>query len=246
MGPAATVLLGVAVLAGAGTQRLTGLGFALVASPFLVVVAGPRHGVILANLLSLATNLVVLIMLRRQVNVRRALLLAVPAVCAVPLGAWLAGRLRVAVLELLIGLLVVAALLVVTVARRVRLPEGPAGAVAAGAASGLMNVTAGVGGPAISLYALSTTWDHAEFVASIQLYFALVNGASILAKGGTPGLGLAQVVVCVAALALGTVAGQWLTSRVPADRARQAVLVLAYAGGLTAAARGAVALLSGS
>src|SRR5660398_269749 len=60
------------VVAGAGTQRVTGLGFALVSSPLLVLVAGPFNGVLLANVLSLTVNLVVLAMTWREVEVLRA------------------------------------------------------------------------------------------------------------------------------------------------------------------------------
>ena len=49
-----------------------------------------------------------------------------------------------------------------------------------------MNVTAGVGGPAITLYAVSTGWEHRRFVGSIQLYFAVLNLGSIAAKGFPP------------------------------------------------------------
>lgn len=241
MGIASVALLVAAVLAGASMQRLTGLGFALVSSPFLVIVAGPHDGVVLANLLSLATNLIVLVQLRGEVNVRRALTLAVPAMCAVPLGAWVAGRLSTPVLEIGIGTVVLLALVVVTALRRVRLPSGPAGTVSAGAASGFMNVTAGVGGPAITLYVVSTGWEHSEFVASIQLYFALVNATSLAAKGFSTGIGVAGLGICAAALIGGALIGKWLTYRVSPDRARQVVLVLAYAGGAAAVVKGVLA-----
>lgn len=108
--------------------------------------------------------------------------------CAVPIGAWVAGRLSPPVLEIGIGTIVLLALVLVTAVRRVRLPSGPIGTLSAGAASGFMNVTAGVGGPAITLYVVSTQWEHVEFVASIQLYFALVNATSLAAKGVSVGI----------------------------------------------------------
>ncbi len=241
MGIASLALLGIAIVAGASMQRLTGLGFALVSSPFLVIVAGPHDGVVLANLLSLATNLIVLVQLRRQVNVRRALTLAVPAMCAVPLGAWVAGRLSTPVLEIGIGAVVLLALVVLTGVRGARLPSGPVGTVGAGGASGFMNVTAGVGGPAITLYVVSTGWEHGEFVASIQLYFALVNATSLAAKGVSTGIGVGGLITCAAALAGGALIGKWLTYRVSPARARQVVLGLAYVGAAAALAKGVLA-----
>ena len=233
----ALTLLAVAVLAGSATQRITGLGFALVASPFLVLIASPREGVLLANLLSLVTNLVVLTMVWRRVDVRRALMLAVPAVIVVPLGAWVAGLVPVRALYLGIGTLVLLALAATVAGRRLHLRPGPVTTGLAGAASGFMNVTAGVGGPAITIYAVATRWEHESFVATVQLYFAILNAASLIAKGGLPHLGPAPLLVALLALAVGTVAGQLLSRKVPARRARQAVLVMAAAGAVATVAK---------
>ena len=48
---AAVISLAAAVFVGASTQRISGMGFALVASPFLVIVLGPHAGITLVNLL---------------------------------------------------------------------------------------------------------------------------------------------------------------------------------------------------
>ena len=47
---AGSVLMILTVFVGAMSQRLTGMGFALIASPFLVVLMGPIGGVTTANL----------------------------------------------------------------------------------------------------------------------------------------------------------------------------------------------------
>ena len=44
-----TVLVIAAVLIGSSMQRITGMGFALVAAPFLVLLLGPIDGVIVVN-----------------------------------------------------------------------------------------------------------------------------------------------------------------------------------------------------
>lgn len=230
-------LLGAGVFAGAATQRLTGLGFALVSSPLLVLVAGPFDGVLLANALSLVVNLVVLSLTWRHVELRRTLLLAVPALALVPVGAWVAARTRPPVLLVAIGLLVLVALTALLVSRRARVLSGTAGAVSAGALSGFMNVTAGVGGPAMTLYAVGSDWAHAGFVASMQLYFALLNTGSLVLKG-LPSVPAGQLVVALLALAVGVVAGQVLTAHVDPARARTAVLVLAFGGAAATVVKG--------
>ena len=238
MNAGALILMAVAVVTGAATQRVTGLGFALVASPFLVLIASPHQGVLLANLLSLLTNLVMLALLWRAVNLRRALSLAVPALLLVPVGAWVATAVPARLLYVGVGALVLIALAVTVVSRRIQLAPSTAATAAAGAASGFMNVTAGVGGPAITVYAIATRWEQTEFVATVQLYFALLNAGSLIAKGGLPALSLPTILVGIAALGVGAAIGHRLTSRLSPARARQAVLVLATFGGLATLVKG--------
>ncbi|GAA0941764.1 TSUP family transporter [Pseudonocardia zijingensis] len=235
------VLLGAAVLVGAGTQRISGLGFSLVSAPFLVLLLGPFTGVLLANTLSLATNVIVLGQTWRAVDVRKAVLLALPAVVAVVPGAWVVRALPAPLLALTTGGLVLVALLAVLATERARVLHGTAGAVVAGAASGFMNVTAGVGGPAIGLYGLSTAWTGRSFVATLQLYFLLLNGASVAAKGW-PALTPATWVVAVGSLAAGAVSGHHLARHVSAERARVLVAGLAVLGSAAIVAQALVEL----
>lgn len=216
------------VLLAAATQRITGLGFALVSAPLLVLTSGPVSGVLLANLLSLVTNLV-LAQTWRDVDFRRVLLLGIPALCLIPVGQIVAKQLPPAALMLGIGALVLAALGAVRWLRRTTVFTGPGGAIAAGALSGFMNVTAGVGGPAVTLYAIGTRWAHTSFVGSMQLYFAMINTGSILAKG-LPQVGTITLAGAFAALAIGLAVGQVLTRHISAERARTAVLVMAIMG----------------
>lgn len=241
LGPAGLVLLALAVVAGAGTQRLTGLGLALVSSPFLVLLVGPFMGVLLANALSLVANLLVLAQTWRTADVRKALLLAVPGLLAVLPGAWVVRNLPAPVLSIAVGGLVLVALVVVLVSERARILRGTGGAVVAGATSGFMAVTAGVGGPAISVYAVSTGWAQASFVPTAQLYFATVNAASLAAKGW-PDLSRSTWAVAAAALVVGIVVGQRLSQVVTPDQARRLVVVLAVLGSAATVVKGVVDL----
>jgi uncharacterized membrane protein YfcA len=227
----------------AATQRVTGLGFALVSAPLLVLATGPVQGVLLANVLSLTTNLLVMAQTWRDIEIGRVLLLAIPALCLVPIGRQVALHTPAAPLMIGIGLLVAIALLAVPRLRSTRIFTGRPGAIAAGGLSGFMNVTAGVGGPAITLYAVGTAWEHTAFVASMQLYFAIVNMGSIAAKG-LPNLATADAVIIFAALAVALFAGHFGARHIPTHRARQAVFALALGGALATVAKGTLLLLS--
>ncbi|MDQ6896035.1 MAG: TSUP family transporter [Actinomycetota bacterium] len=232
------VVLPLGVLVGALTQRITGVGFALVAAPLLVLVGGPFQGILLANLLGSIVAAVVLLSSWRDVDWRKAVLLGIPALIAVPIGAWVARTLPPAPLLVLVGLLVVIALTAVLLSERARVLRGPGGAVAAGAASGFMNVTAGVGGPAIVLYAVSTAWEHRRFLATFQAYTVVVSVASMLAKGGLPLVSSAQLLLCLAGLAAGLAGGQVLSGRVDHESARRLAIGLALVSAVATVLKG--------
>lgn len=80
MSSSAVTLLGVsaAVFLGAATQRITGVGFALVASPFIVLILGGFEGVLVVNLLGTIASTLIYLQVRRDADLRRAGVLALP------------------------------------------------------------------------------------------------------------------------------------------------------------------------
>jgi uncharacterized membrane protein YfcA len=231
------LLLGGIVLLGSSVQWLTGMGFALVAVPALVLVLGPAEGVVLANCAAGAISVVGLAGGWRQVRLKAMAPLVAASACTVPLGSWVARRLPEPVLLASMGALVSVA--VVVVMRGVRMPSlcGGRGAVAAGAAGGFMNSAAGVGGPPVSLYAVNAGWTVREFVPNAQFYGVVVNAISVAANG-VPRLGASVWALSVAAMAVGAGIGKVLAERVPEERARMLVLLLALGGGLSTLGKG--------
>lgn len=251
---AALVALAAAVVLGAATQRVTGLGFSLVASPFVVLLLGPYTGVLLINSVGVVMCGLLALQLRREVDLRHALLLAVPGIVAVLPGAWLARHAPAAVLQVAVGACIVIALLaLVAVDRRAGLgaaslgaasvsPRSRTSAISAGAASGLMNAIAGVGGPAVTVYAVATRWQQRSFAATAQLFFMMVSTASIMAKG-LPTLPVEGWFVAAGGLGIGLLVGHAVHARVTVATARRAVVVVALVGGVLALVKGLIDLL---
>ena len=232
------LFLPLGVVAGALTQRVTGIGFALVCAPLLVLVAGPFEGVVLSNLLGLTVSVVVFVTHWRDTEWKKGLLLAVPALVAIPFGAYVAKNVPPAPLMVIIGLLVIIALGAVVLSERARVLRGRGGAVVAGASSGFMNVTAGVGGPAIVLYAVSTAWEHRKFVATFQFYSIFTNLGSLAAKGGLPHATPVALAVSFGALAVGLVGGEILSRHVDHELARRLAIGLALGGAVFTVIKG--------
>lgn len=108
----AALVVGLVLVVGAAAQRVTGLGFAVVAAPVLVLLVGPAPGVVLVNVLGALVALLVLLRVRRDVEPRRLLPVTLAALVGVPGGLALAGAVPSAWLELVLGVLVLAALAV--------------------------------------------------------------------------------------------------------------------------------------
>ncbi|GGN75017.1 membrane protein [Streptomyces albiflavescens] len=231
------LLLGVIVLVGSCVQWLTGMGFALVAVPALVLLLGPAEGVVLANCAAGAISVVGLAGGWRRVRPRAMVPLCVAAGCTVPAGAWLARRLPEPVLLVLMGALVTVAVALVMRGARVPALRGTKGAVAAGAAGGFMNSAAGVGGPPVSLYAVNAGWTVREFVPNAQFYGVVVNAFSVAANG-VPHLDGPVWALAVTGMAAGAAVGRVLAQRVPEKGARLLVLLLALTGGVTTLGKG--------
>ncbi|GHD86801.1 sulfite exporter TauE/SafE family protein [Streptomyces naganishii] len=236
-GGTAQLLLASIVTVGACVQWLTGMGFALAAVPALVLLLGPLQGVALANCAAGAISAAGLVGGWRRVRLTAMVPLVVASACTVPAGRWVAAQLPQAVLLVGMGLLVTLAVLLVMRGLRVSALAGSKGAVAAGAAGGFMNASAGLGGPPLSIYAMNADWTVHEFVPNAQFYGVVVNAFSIGANG-VPQLGSTGWATAVVAMLVGAVLGKALAQRVPERRARQLVLLLALAGGVSSLAKG--------
>lgn len=243
-------LVVVSVLIGAFAQRITGMGFALVVSPALVIILGPFDGVLVVNLCGVLSSLLIIPRVWKHIEWRTFLWLAVPAIIAIVPGSLLAAKLGGPELQLGVGLLVIVALTVSLLVTRAEhtLPRRPS-AIVAGAASGFMNTAAGVGGPALSVYAVLTRWPQAQFAATLQPYFVVIGTVSLVTKlffsgGAWPELDAASWLAVIIALLAGLGLGELLHTRVSHRAARSAVIVIAYLGGAAAMIDGALKLLA--
>ncbi|SCK20590.1 hypothetical protein H181DRAFT_01505 [Streptomyces sp. WMMB 714] len=230
-------LLGGVVLLGSSVQRMSGIGFGLLASPALVLLMGPVDGVALVNCAGVVIGVAGLATTWRQVRLRTMVPLVAAAAVTVPLGAWFALRLPEPVLLTVLGGLITGAVLLVVLGARVRALHGTGGAVAAGAASGFMNSAAGTGGPALSLYAVNAGWSAREFVPNAQFYGLCVNLLSALAKG-VPHLARPAWLLVALTMGAGILLGSALAARTPENGARRLILGLALAGGVATLAKG--------
>lgn len=215
------------VLLGAVAQSATRMGFSLLAAPALVLYLGPHQGV--AATLALATLSSLLPLLRdgRHARPGEVVRLLVPTLLCTPLIALALRGVNTHWLAPAAGAGVVVAVGLLGSGVRWDWLRRPAGALAAGAASALLNVIGGVGGPPIGLYAANADWGPATTRGNLYGLFVVQNIVTALAVGVVlPGAAE------LAALVLGTAGGMLLGPRMPSKVLRNAVLAMSLLGGI--------------
>jgi uncharacterized protein len=225
-------LAAVAAFAGAAVQSATGFGFALVLSPALFAVMDPVEAVTALLVLGLALNLLVLFEGGRPEHVDwRALApMLVAAVPGLAIGAVALTRLSKELLQVAVGVAVIAA---AGWQLRERAgghrPVPPAAAWGAGFASGALTTSISVSGPPLVLWLEARGVRPAEFRASLAASFLalnLVGGVVLLAAEGTGAFDAGAVAVLLALVVAGYALGALAFRRLDRERFFNLVLVL--------------------
>lgn len=238
-----------AVLIGALSQRVTGMGFGLVSAPFLVLLLDPVSGVVLVNICGIVASGTVFLRTWREVEWDSFWQLAIGTVIGTLPGALIAAVLPAASLQIVIGLLIIGSLISSMLIGRTgaRMPANFATKFTAGALSGTMSAAAGAGGPAVSAYAVLTGWGQRTFAATLQPFLVVGTASAIavkmlFAEAAWPQLALPTWIGIAVVIALGLVGGDWLSKRIDAAAARIGMITLALGGGVAALVKGLIGL----
>jgi uncharacterized membrane protein YfcA len=234
----------IAVMAGAVFQRVTGIGFASAAGPALVLLLGPATGVQMLNVLAAGCSLLVLISMWRLVEWRRTILLAVSASATTPLGALLAAHLPGLVLEMAVGIVMLAALSAVAVIARLHWMRRPVGLLVAGALGGITNASVGQAGPMMAAYAAASRWEITRYVASMQACWLVANVVAIAVKG-LPSVDPLVAVVLATSLVAGYVASRLVARGISERTAARLLYIMALVGSVVVLANGIAELTLG-
>jgi uncharacterized membrane protein YfcA len=226
-------------------QGVTGIGFALIAGPVLLLALDAGAAAPISALLCCAVALSLAARSWRHIAPRLLARFAVAAVCAAPLGLALLASATVPILKLAAGA-ALAAMTALMLAGRRRAAAGPAlpGDLAAGAVAGALGGALSILGPPIALRMAARGVENAVNRATVQAFFVLLYPPLFLAQSAVLGAGaptLGQVLAYVPASLFGAAAGHALAGRVSAALFRRlviAVLIVTAAALILDGARG--------
>ncbi|GAA3059659.1 MULTISPECIES: sulfite exporter TauE/SafE family protein [Actinomycetes] len=253
MGIAMAVGVVAFVLLAATIQRIAGLGFGMILAPFLVVLIGAHEGVMLVNFLSIIAPVLVLPRIWDDIEWRKVLWLGIPAVLVMPAAAWVSVVSPAGPLYVVVAALVLFGLITSMLLSRISSAvdgDGRTAQILTGLGSGVGTVLGGVGGPAMTIYAVVSRWPVMRMVATLQPLWILISAFSFGIKwafddGQMPDMPWWAWAGCVVSIVLGIWVGEWIQRRVDDATVRKFVIALAILGSLLALGTG-IRLLVGT
>lgn len=163
--------------AGSSIQRITGFGygiFVMMFFPHFMASYGEANA--LAGMISASTSIIVALSLRKQINWKN---IPAPFICSA-ITSFIAVRFMAGqtdqTLKLLLGVvLILLSIYFFFFAKKIQFKSSIWKGALAGALSGIMNGLFAMGGPPMVIYFMMSSKDMKEYLATIQMYFALSN-----------------------------------------------------------------------
>jgi len=233
------LLLVAAVVVGISVQAAIGFGFAFFVAPAAFAAFPPEQAVTLVLLLAIAINCLVLFGEHRSAAVARrpvAILLAA-AVPGMVAGAWVVTRADRDVLQLLVGVVVLAGAGVQALGPRTVARRAPALEVGGGLAAGALTTSVSVNGPAVLLVltrlGLRGGRLRDSLAAALLGLSVIATPVVLVASGSDRALPAGWVVLaCVPALLIGHRFGASVFHRLDDDAHHRVALAAAALAGL--------------
>lgn len=221
---------------GGFVNGLAGFGTSLFALGWWLQILTPAQAVPVALVMSVASGLQGVALVRRSIDWPRLLRFLLPAIAGVPLGLMLLSEIEARPLKILIAIFLV--VYGGFLAFRRDLPDikrkTPLIDAAIGFASGVLGAVAGLSGALPTMWSSLRSWGKAERRALLQPFNVAILGLSALALAATGGIGRTSLVAMAIALPVTMLcaqAGIAVFRRLSDGQFRRLVIVLMLVSG---------------
>ncbi len=232
---------GVSILLASFLGGATGFGFALVATPLLLLIGFPLPFVITANLsLALVTRVMIVVRFHGDVAPPRVIGLILGAVPGLWIGTQVLTGVDESTIKLCAGVVVMAAALLLLRSMTAPPPKPIPGApLAAGFAGGFLGSTTSLNGVAPVLLLARDQVSPRSFIADLAVYFVVTNALALVLLALEGALARSALYPAFLLWLPGSLAGNWLGTvvgpRLPERTFRRiTLLIVLVAGGVTA------------
>ena len=216
-------------------QAVSGFGFALIATPVVAVLAGPKAAVVGLTMVGLV--LVAQLALRGRGHVERptVLVLTAAAIVGMPLGLLVLTHADDRALTIAIAVAVIGFSLLLW--RGAHLPASRGTDVVAGFTAGILSTSTGTSGPPIVIALSAKELSPAVFRATISAIFLVQGSASLVAfalGGQITRDALSVALAGLPGVIVGSIVGERGFRRLDTPAFRRVVLGMLFASGLIA------------
>ena len=218
---------------------ISGFGFALLIVPPLAFFVGAKEAVVLSNVLGSAWLMTMFVRLRREVVWRTAIPLAIAAFAGMPFGLLVLELVSERVLQVILGVNVLAATILLWRGVRLdvhgRVVDGVAGFI-----SGVLNTSTSMNGPPIVLHLQNQGLAPTPFRATIAAFFvssSLFTLALYALSGRIGGYELFAFSLGLPGLALGYLGGSLVVKRLDAIQFRRFIICVLVLSAIMVTAR---------
>ena len=225
--------MGAAALIG----TLTGFGYALLATPLLILVLPPREVVPLVLLSSIVLLVLLVIESYREMDGRKISRWALGALPGMFVGGHVLATVSDNAMKFVIGVITLCAAALLSLRPGQPWQREWPGALGAGMLSGVLVGASGISGPPVILFGLKQNWDHRILRASLIGYFGIVHALAVLVLGrlGVAGIeDLSQLIGVLPGVFIGFTLGMKWRSKVNQTLFRSIALALLWASGVLA------------
>jgi len=176
------LIIAAAIVLLAGFVRaISGFGFALIATPLLLFVFDPKSVVVINVILGILTGVLLLLHIRRHIDVKRVLLMCGGGILGVPIGAYLLSNLDPSMIKLIIAILIVPFSIVLLLGHSHQFKRDSLGCGISGFVGGLLGASTSFSGPPAVLFLLNQGLVKERFVGTLTAYFVFMGTASVVA-----------------------------------------------------------------
>jgi len=177
---AATAIAWATVLAAGLMRGFSGFGSGMLMVPILSILFGPPQAVAIVILLELVVSVQLLPGAYRFAHWRSIAAMSLAATLTIPLGTYGLVNLDPTLLRRAIAVVVLGFVLILLWGWKYTRRPGLPAILALGAASGLLNGSAGIGGPPIIIFLLSGPNSARENRANIIAFFSLIEAVTLV------------------------------------------------------------------
>jgi len=227
-------VFGVVALASAA-QVVSGFGFALIATPLVAVLVGPREAVVGLTIVSLILVTQVAIRGRGHVDRSAVVVMSASAIAGMPLGLLVLTRADEQILTLIIAIVVIAFSILLW--RGLPLPGGRGADVVAGFTAGILSTSTGTSGPPVVIALSRELSEPSRFRSTISAIFLIQGSAALVAFALGEQItsdALAVALAGLPGLMLGSIVGERGFRRLDAPTFRRVVLGILFVSGVVA------------